>query len=243
MPEQNGKSAIVTGAAKRVGREIALALAKRRYNIGLHFNSSQSDADATKADIEKLGVKCALLKCDLNDQQATAKLVGNAVTQLPGVSVLINNASMFEGKPLLSTTVDDLERNFAVHVRAPFILTQEFARQCREGNVINIVDMMVVKNNVDYFAYSLSKKSLFNFTQLAAKALAPSIRVNAIAPGSTMHPVDESDLEYMTKRAEQVPLKMQGGPQYVIAGIEYLLDNPFVTGECLFIDGGVHIDC
>ncbi len=130
----------------------------------------------------------------------------------------------------------------ALHVQAPFFLTSEFAKVCKSGNVINIVDAMVTKTDTTYFAYLLSKKALYELTRLSAKALAPSIRVNAIAPGSTSEPVDEPGSDYLSKRAKQVPLQMPGGPQYLMQGIDFLLANPFVTGECLFIDGGAHIE-
>lgn len=242
MSNAKERSAIITGAAKRVGRAFALALAERGYNIGLHFRFSSEEAAATQKEVEAIGVKCVPLKYDLCEPGAPFDLIARAHAALPGLSVLINNASIFEQMGLFETTVDDFDRNFGVHVRAPFFLTSEFARVCEGGNVINIVDMMVSKNNVHYFPYSLSKKALLGFTELAARELAPKVRVNAIAPGSTLQPVDEDDPSYMEKRARQVPLKMEGGPQYLIKAMDYFLGNPFVTGDCLFVDGGVHID-
>lgn len=108
--------------------------------------------------------------------------------------------------------------------------------------MINIIDAVITKTDTTYFAYSLSKKALYELTRLSARALAPGIRVNAIAPGSTLQPVDEPGTDYLSKRAKTVPLKMAGNPEYLMQGVDFFLDNPFVTGECLFIDGGAHIE-
>jgi pteridine reductase len=231
----------VTGGAKRVGREISLALAAKGYNIGLHYNSSVAEASAVQAEIKALGVDCVLLKCDLTQTSEVFELMQQATKSLKNIRVLINNASIFEKITFLETDVDAFERNFAVHVRAPFFLCSQFAKICGEGSIVNIVDMMVAKTNPDYFPYLLSKKTLLDLTKMAAVALAPKIRVNAIAPGSVAQPIDEADLDYMTKRAQQIPLKMMGNPAYLMQGIEFLLNNPFITGDCLFIDGGAHL--
>jgi len=235
------RSAIVTGAAKRIGRALALGLAERGFDIGLHYSSSHQEALETQKEIEKLGRKCVLLKCDLTNRKELLGLMEQAGQKMQNIRLLVNNASMFEPASFLQTNLDLLERNFAIHVQAPFVLTSEFAKICKKGNIINIVDTMITKTDTDYFAYLLSKKTLYELTKLAAKALAPNIRVNAIAPGSTAQPVGKFDSNYMQIRAKQVPLQMPGHPDYLLQGIDYLLANPFVTGECLFIDGGAHL--
>jgi NAD(P)-dependent dehydrogenase (short-subunit alcohol dehydrogenase family) len=236
------QSAIVTGAAKRIGKALALGLAKRGFDIGLHYQSSHEDALTTKKEIEQLGAKCHLIRANLFNEDETAGLINEAAGKLSNISLLINNASTFERKGLLQTDAKLLEENLAIHVKAPFFLTCQFASLLKSGNIINIIDTMVTKHDVSYFAYLLSKKTLLELTKLAAKALAPAIRVNAIAPGSTAEPIDDLDSNYMERRAQRVPLKMAGDPKYLLNGIDYLLANPFVTGECLFIDGGAHIE-
>ncbi len=238
------RSAIITGAAKRIGRCIAIALAQRGYDIGLHYNNSKKEALETKTAVEALGQNCTLLQVDLFNNHETAKLMGLAAQSLSNIELLVNNASIFQKASFDQTNINDLERNFAIHLQAPFILTADFARLCKRGNVINIIDANIVKTDTEYFAYMLSKKSLLDLTRLSAKALAPDIRVNAIAPGSTEKPIDWPDRQgdYMQLRAKQVPLQMPGNPEYLIQGIDYLLANAFVTGECLFIDGGAHIE-
>lgn len=241
MSSERRPAALVTGAAKRVGREMALALAKRGYDIGLHYNTSCREASLVQKEIEAEGARCVLLECDLASAPDVGIIVRQAKGSLPGLNLIVNNASIFEPRTLLDTSLQDFERNFGLHVRAPLFLLKEFAKLCGEGQAVNIVDAAVRKNDVNYFPYLLSKKSLLDLTQMAAVALGPNIRVNAIAPGSVAQPVDDDDPAYMEKRATEIPLKLVGCAQYLIQGLEYLLDNPFVTGECLFIDGGAHL--
>ena len=157
------------------------------------------------------------------------------------IGLIINNASIFPKINFTDTTLNDLEQNFKIHLFSPFILTQLLSKENKYGHVINIVDNAVYNNDTDYFAYLLSKKSLLDFTKMAARDLGPNIRVNAIAPGSTANPIDATDNTYMKLRANQIPLKMEGSPDYLNQGIKYLLENEFVTGQCLVIDGGASL--
>ena len=182
------------------------------------------------------------MQCDLQDKAKTSQLIRLASEKLTNIELLVNNASIFNEAKLLQTDVSLFENNFAIHVLSPFILTIEFAKICQRGNIINIIDSAICKTDTEYFAYRLSKNTLYDLTKLSAKSLAPNIRVNAIAPGSTMQPIDLPGDDYLETRAKQVPLQIPGSPQYLLQGMDYLLANPFVTGECLFIDGGAHIE-
>ncbi len=215
------RSAIITGAAKRIGREFAIGLAQRGFDIGLNYHHSQAEALKTQSEIEKLGRQCLLLPGDLADAQTTLTLIKQAADKLKNIELLINNASIFERADFLETDISLFERNMAIHVQAPFILTSTFAKICKRGQVINILDAAINRTNTAYFAYMLSKKALYELTMLAAHALAPDIRVNAIAPGSTTEPVDEPDSNYVQKRAQQIPLKMAGNPSYLLQGIDF----------------------
>jgi pteridine reductase len=237
------QGAIVTGAANRIGRALALGLAERGFDIALHYRGSEKEAIEAQALIEKRGRRCVLVRADLLNPAETLTVVKQAVNELGQIDLLVNNASVFNQAEFLDTDADLLDRNMAIHLRAPFLLTSEFAKICRRGNVINIIDTMIATKHLDYFAYLLSKKALFEFTQLAAKALAPDIRVNAVAPGSTVEPIDELESNYVKERASQVPLKLPGHPDYLLKGLYFFLDNPQVTGSCIFIDGGAHLDC
>jgi NAD(P)-dependent dehydrogenase (short-subunit alcohol dehydrogenase family) len=235
--DKTDKQALVTGGARRVGKAIALYLAKSGYDIALHYNHSQNDAEAAAAAIRSLGVKCHLYKCDLSDINQVLPLIDNVLTDFPKLNVLINNASTYEPARFLDSDLNSFETNFNVHVKAPYFLSQKFALQVASGQIINIVDADCVHNEDEYFAYLLSKKTLLSFTEMAALALAPKIRVNAIAPGPVLAP-EGKDME---KSAQGLPLKMAGELNYVVQGIEYLLNADFVTGQCLFIDGGRHV--
>lgn len=235
------KAALVTGAAKRLGKELAIALAGRGYDIALHYNLSEEDARLTAQIIEASGGKCGLFQCDLSDKVQMGELVQKVQAAGFDVDLVINNASIFHNLELLYTDDDAFDQNMNVHLRAPFIITREFARLFGAGQIINILDTYVHMNTTDYFAYNLSKKALWSLTKMSARALAPHIRVNAIAPGSTFEPIDAVASDYMEKRALQVPMRMKGGPSHIIQAMNYLLDASFVTGECMVVDGGVHL--
>jgi NAD(P)-dependent dehydrogenase (short-subunit alcohol dehydrogenase family) len=239
VPQQG---AIITGAAKRVGAAIALGLAKRGFDIALHYHGSEVEALETQGHINSLGRRCVLLKADFFKASDSLNLVAQAAQGLGQIDLLVNNASIFNAVGFLDTSEELFDRNIAVHLKAPFFITSEFAKICQRGNVINIIDTTIVRRNVEYFAYSLSKKALFDFTELAAKALAPNIRVNALAPAAVSQPVDEAAPHYQERRAHHSLLKIPGDPEYLLKGIDFFLDNPFVTGECIFVDGGDHID-
>jgi NAD(P)-dependent dehydrogenase (short-subunit alcohol dehydrogenase family) len=235
--KSTAKQALITGGAKRIGKEIALALAESGYDIALHYNSSANDAENVGQQIRQHGVKCHLYKCDLSDINQVLSLIDAVINDLPALNLLINNASVYEPAKFLESDLNSFDSNFNLHVKAPFFLSQQFALKAHDGQIINIVDADCVHIEDEYFAYLVSKKALLSFTEMAALALAPKIRVNAIAPGPILAPAG-GDME---KSAQGLPMKMPGHPKYVTQAVKYLLDNDFVTGQCLFIDGGRHV--
>ncbi|NBX04169.1 MAG: SDR family NAD(P)-dependent oxidoreductase [Alphaproteobacteria bacterium] len=176
-------AALVTGGAKRLGREIALTLAARGYDIALHYNASRIDAEKTAAEIEQAGVSCTLFAADLSDIMQCEALVDSVFQAFPHVNVLVNNASIFERGELKETTLELLARHMRINFEAPVFLTQAFAERCKNGAVVNMVDARVHQKKHPYMAYLLSKKALLNFSHMAAVELAPHIRVNAVCPG------------------------------------------------------------
>jgi len=233
-------TALVTGGAQRIGRAICLMLADRGYHIALHYNHSKSEADAVAAEIRSKGVVCKTFACDLAQESQVLLLLEKARKQFPDLNLLINNASIFTPSKFERKELKLLDNHWMVNFKAPFILSSDFARLCKEGQIINMLDTKVTKNKTTHIAYIISKKALHELTKLCAIEFAPKIRVNAIAPGVILPPPGK-DKSYLRKRAEEIPLKKSGDVRYITQSVEFLLDNQFVTGQVIFADGGEHL--
>ncbi|MFW6169762.1 MAG: SDR family oxidoreductase, partial [Planctomycetota bacterium] len=171
---------------------------------------------------------------------APLQLIDGITDVFSDLSILVNNASIFERAPLLETEPELFDRHFDINYRAPFFLTRDFARQCDQGLVINLVDTKISRNAGAYFAYTLTKKALLAFTKMAAAQLGPGIRVNAVAPGLVLPPAGE-DERYLAERAKSIPLRRHGDPAAVCNAVAYLVNNRFITGQCIYVDGGEHL--
>ncbi|GAB4317904.1 MAG: SDR family oxidoreductase [Candidatus Sumerlaeia bacterium] len=234
-------TALITGAAVRLGRAMALALAEDGFSIALHFSTSLAPAEQTAAQIRETGGVCSLFPCDFTDPAQVSALVSSVFERHPDCNVLINNASVFERAPLCETTDELLDRALAVNLRAPVILAREFARRAAPGSlVVNIADTKAARTVTEYFAYTLSKKALLAFTRMAARELGPAIRVNAIAPGLTLPPAGEDDT-YLARMARRVPLQRPGSPGDIVAALRFIVAADSMTGQCLFMDSGEHL--
>ena len=233
-------TALVTGGAKRIGRAISLALAKQGCNIALHYNTSRDDAEQLSATIRDAGRQCELFQCDLNDMQAVQSLMDRVFDAFPDCNILINNASVFPRVSMLETDETLFDRAFNVNFKAAFFLSRDFAAACQTGQIINILDTKIAGNFTQYFVYSLTKKVLADFTQMAARALGPNIRVNGVCPGLILPTPDQTDA-YLDRLAERIPMRHKGSPDDVVAAVLYLLENEFTTGQCIFADGGEHL--
>lgn len=238
MSSTKSRNVLITGAARRIGREIAIALAKDGWNIALHHNSTP--ADSVLKELKKIGVKSIALKADLNNHKATNKLIQKANSELGEINLLVNNASIFEKVNFAKTTEDVFDRHMNVHLKAPFFLAQEFAKQTKNGQVINIVDSKITKNKSAYFAYLLSKKALGDLTKMLAVELAPNIRVNAILPGLT-ELSDEVDQEYINNRVKSLPLRRKVSAQEIVDALLYLSKSKSHTGQALYLDSGENL--
>jgi len=223
-----------------MGAAIALALARKGFDIALHYRTSHDAAAAVAGEIEGLGRRSHLLHCDLNDDKDTATLIDRADRLLPELNLLVNNASVFEQARLSDTEPDCFDRHFNVNFKTPFFLARDFSRTGRTGHIINMLDTRIAKSDGSHMAYTLSKKALFEFTKMAAKELGPAIRVNGVSPGLILPPPGKGD-SYLRDKSSLIPLKRAGDMTNLIAAILFLIDNPFVTGECIFIDGGEHL--
>ncbi|HAC66365.1 MAG TPA: short-chain dehydrogenase [Cyanothece sp. UBA12306] len=230
-------TALVTGGAIRLGRAFALGLAELGYNVAIHFHESQLAAEATIAEIRRLGVECEGFQANFTQETDFESIITAVGDRFPDFNLLVNSASVYDAAPIAQTTAALFDKQFAVNLRAPFFLSQAFAKLCQSGNIINIIDNKIAFNQYHYCAYLLSKKSLAQLTKLAAIELAPQIRVNGIAPGVTL-PLAQRTQEYIAWRVQGIPLQRQGKIDYLLQAMKYILENEFVTGQILTIDGG-----
>lgn len=230
-------TALVTGGGIRLGRALAIHLAQQGYDIALHCNRSLEQAHATAAEIRQIGADCEVFPYDFAQQTDFVPLAAAIQKRFPAWQVLVNNASVYESGTLMATNHAQLLQQFQVNLFAPYLLTQAFAQHVPKGHVINILDNKIAFQQYQYSAYLLSKKSLAEVTRLAALELAPHFRVNGIAPGVTL-PAETRSEEYVKWRVQGIPLQRQGSPAQIASALQFLLDNPFVTGQIITVDGG-----
>ena len=235
-----GKTALVTGAARRLGMHCALALADRGANVVVHYGASAMDAEALCADIHRRGVKAWPVQADLQDTGQSEALFEKAVSLAGPIQVLINNASIFEPGGLSEVSAEDVNRNAAINAWAPFVLSRAFAWQGVEGRIVNLLDARVAGYDFNHVGYILSKHMLAVLTRMTALQFAPLVTVNAIAPGLILPPPGQ-DEAYLQGLAEAVPLKRHGGAEDIVRAMLFLIDSPFITGQTVFVDGGAHL--
>jgi len=237
------KTVLVTGAAKRLGRAIALDLARHGWSVAIHYNSSEKEARATAADAATAGVKVALLKADLSRESETATLIERAAQELGPLTGLVNSASLFENDDWYSVSRESWDKHMETNLRAPFVLAQAFARQVprdAHGAIVNLIDQRVLKPTPQFFSYSLSKAGLKWLTTTLAQALAPRVRVNAVGPGPTIINTRQSQADF-TRQREATVLGRGAEPQDICDAVRYLLEASAVTGQMLAVDGGQHL--
>ena len=236
------QTALITGASKRIGKAIAVYLAERGWNIIIHYNFSKRDAehliDALSG--QYAGQNFSAVQADLSDVSQVASLIPKVVSELGEFDLLVNNASVFDKSYLAETSVELFDSQIDVNLKAPFVLIRDFANYCKQGNIVNFVDTRIKSNKSNFMAYSLSKKGLWDLTKMAALELAPEIRVNAIAPGATLAPADEDD-DYLDRVAAGTPMRKPGGVEPVLKCVDFILNNPNLTGQLLFADGGENL--
>jgi NAD(P)-dependent dehydrogenase (short-subunit alcohol dehydrogenase family) len=247
------KRALVTGAGIRVGRGIALFLAGQGYDVAVHYASSDGPANEVVAEIAAMGRKAVALQADLLDEDATQGLVGRAVEALGGpLTVLVNNASIFEYDNIETATLDTWNKHIGSNLRAPFVLTQNFAAQAldpatdamgepvAQAMVLNMIDMRVHKLTPEFTTYTIAKMGLWAFTRTAAQGLAPKVRVNGIGPGPTLQGGRQSAEHFAAQRAATI-LQRGANVDDITAAVGYFLNAPAVTGQMLNVDGGQHL--
>ena len=232
--------ALITGGSKRIGMSMALTLAGMGYDIALHYNSSRKDALAARKQIRDTDAECEIFKADLADPSQAAGLIKEINKKMKGLNLLVNNAAVFYEKPFLDVKEKDFDREFNINFKSPFFLCKHFAETVPGGMIINLLDARVSKVHTAHFVYNLTKNALMHLTLMLAKELGPKIRVNAICPGPIL-PAEGEDIAQLRKIASKTPLKKTGDTGYINSALKYLVENKFITGEMLFVDGGQHL--
>ena len=243
-PSHSSAVALVTGAADRIGAAIARRLAREGWAVLVHYRSSADKADAVVADIRSAGGRAMTIQADLADRTQRSGLIAAARAVFGPLTLLVNNASLFERDSASDLDEAVWDAHFAVHAEAPAFLARDFAAQLPEmqaGNIINIIDERVLDLSPAFFSYTLSKSVLWTMTRTLAQSLAPRIRVNAVAPGPTVPPPYVSPDVY-ARRISELPLGRSADPDGIADGVLAILSLGAMTGQMITLDGGEHLE-
>lgn len=239
MQPLEGKTALVTGAAKRIGRSLALALAQQGANVAITYRNSESEAQATLDAIAEYGVRAAAVHCDVSDATSVRKAVHAVIGDLGRIDVLVNNAGMFETLPLESITVEQWDAMLGTNTRGPFLVAQAAHAELkqRQGRIVNIGSMGGLHPWATHGHYCVSKAALHMLTKTMAKAWAPEITVNCVAPGMIVNGEVDPSYEHF---AEKTPMRRNGTPEDVAEAVLFFATGSrFITGQVLSVDGGL----
>ena len=231
--------ALVTGGAVRVGRAIALGLADAGYDLVINYHASGAEAREVERRVRAMGRRAVVVPGDVSDAEDVERIVETVHEGFGRLDLLVNNASLFDATPRLEVEEAQWDRVMEVNLKGPFLLVQRTADLLadRKGSVVNLVDLSAFQPWVAYPHHSVSKAGLLQLTRVAARSLAPHIRVNAIAPGAVLLPEDYTDEQAEASKAK-TPLGTLGSPDDVVRAVLYLARSPYVTGEVLVLDGG-----
>jgi NAD(P)-dependent dehydrogenase (short-subunit alcohol dehydrogenase family) len=237
------KTVLVTGGAKRLGRAIALHLGAAGWSVAVHYNVSQGDAEETVAALHTKGVHAAALNADLSMEEDSQRLIARANKAVGPLTALVNNASVFESDTIATLTRESWDKHMETNLRAPIVLAQNFAEQLpdgAEGAIVNLLDQRLLKPTPQFLSYGVSKAGLHWLTVTLAQALAPRIRVNAVAPGPTLRNARQSEAHFKKQQASTI-LGRGATPEDVAAATHYLIESRAVTGQMIAVDGGQHL--
>ncbi len=236
---------LITGAGRRIGRELALAAAQAGANVALHYHSSAEGTQETAQEIRSLGRRAVTLCADLAQLDQVSSLIDTAQRELGDLTALVNNASIFEPLDWETTTLSAWERHLAINLTAPFLLSQAFARRLpvgASGRIINILDWRALRPGADHLPYTISKAALAALTRSLAQAFAPQITVNGLALGAILPPADQNAFKTTNHVLANVPAGRWATLDEVTAAFVFLLYGPtYITGEIIHIDGGRHL--
>ena len=237
------KGALVTGAAVRVGRALALALAADGWFVFVHHHQSTAEARRTVADITAAGGRAKAVRADLSSARQAEALVGKCRARGVELTCLVNSASLFKLDRAPTAKADDFDRHIAVNLRAPLLLSQALARQLPDGEtgvIVNLLDQKLYNLNPDFLTYTLSKVGLQGLTKVLAQALAPRVRVAGIAPGLTLRSGSQTDQRFAEQHTEN-PLRLGVTVEDLVRALRFILQTPSYTGDTLIVDSGEHL--
>ena len=241
LPSLKGKVALITGASKRIGRALAIALAEDGVNVVAHDRKAMEAETAKVCDeVVECGSRAWSVTADLERPEEYESLITRAMKAAGSLDILINNASIFLPNTLMDVGFGDVTRHLQVNAWAPFVLSRDFARLAERGKIINLLDTRISGYDRAHAAYVLSKRMLSVLTSMCALEFAPDFTVNAVAPGLILPPAGK-DESYLAGLAKTVPLRKHGGPADIADAVLYLLKSDFVTGQTIYVDGGKHL--
>jgi NAD(P)-dependent dehydrogenase (short-subunit alcohol dehydrogenase family) len=239
MTDLIGKTVLITGAARRVGKIFALACAHAGADVIIHHGHSPTDAESVKVEIASIGRSAWVLTSDLSKPDEVSKLIKQA-NELSPLYALVNSASIFENLSFQDTKLEDWEKHFAINLTSPFLLSQAFAKHTTNGRIVNILDWRALRPGADHFPYTITKSALAGMTKSLAVALAPNIIVNGLAMGAILPPADNPSKS--KKIIENVPAQRWAEAKEVEDALIFLLTcSTYITGEILHLDGGRHL--
>lgn len=239
----SGKVALITGSAKRIGRETAIELGKRGARVAIHFRSSENEAGETLRLIQAAGGSGAVFQAELTNTSDIHEMFRKLESQLGGLDILVNSASVFDAGTAENATPEHWDLQMDANARGPFFVAQAAAKMMMrrgQGKIVNMVDVAGEVVWPGYFAYSVSKAALIAVNRGMAKAYAPSIQVNGVAPGPVLFPEHYTE-DQKRSAIERTLLKRAGNPRDIVNAIVFLIENDYITGEIIHVDGGRHI--
>jgi NAD(P)-dependent dehydrogenase (short-subunit alcohol dehydrogenase family) len=245
MPTPPPQAALITGAAHRIGRGLALDLSRQGWAVAVHYGTSRGSAEAVAAEIRSLGGRAAAVPADLESTTDAGALIERAAAalELP-LALLVNNASLFEHDTAETLTPQSWQRHLAVNLTAPVLLAQSFDRQLPAGSqgvIVNVIDQRVWRLTPEFFSYTIAKSGLWTATRTLAQALAPRIRVNAIGPGPVLQSIHQTPEEFAAE-ARSTPLGHGTSIEEIAAALRFILASPALTGQMIALDGGQHLE-